>query len=340
VPSSIDTDRDPPRAVYHHALIVCRRVIGLFAVCSLQSLAACGGGSGGGPGGGGAGGGTATGSGHLRATIDGQAWAADQNTIQVNSSAAVPGTLTITGTRVTSAANYLSLTMALGYINGPATYPLGVNQGTNAGGTVTVLDQSSASQLGIWMTDLTGARGTLTVTSMSATRIAGTFQFMAPPQTGSAVTSTRTVTDGDFELPIPAAFAPTTADNYGSLIKATFNGGPWNGATVVGLGTPSSGVLSFGGTTTGVSLNLITVTAVQVGGTYDQTGVRLMASGTGASCCWGGNGDLSSVTITSLGATRAAGTFTATLPAAGGSAATGPLIITGGTFDVRFSPAN
>lgn len=313
-----------------------RRVTGFLVLCASSTVAACGGG-GAGPGAG-AGGSGASGSIHLRATVDGQAWAADQATIQVTGSAGTPGFLNISGTRLASASNFLSLTMALGFINGPGTYPLGVNQGTTPGGMVTILDQS-AGATGLWATDFSGSRGAVTITSMSATRFAGTFQFTAPPQLGSTVTNTRTVTDGDFELAVPATFMAPPADDAGSTMSAMFGGQPWNAATVTGLGSTSLGVLSFGGSTTGISLSLVTQMAVQAGNTYDQTAVKLMATGAGASCCWAGLGDISSVTITSLTAARVAGTFSATLPPASGSAAAGPLVITGGTFDVRIVAA-
>jgi hypothetical protein len=307
----------------------------LSLLAPLVALDGCGGGSA--PSGAGGGAGNSTGNGHLRATIDGQAWAADAQTLVVSAGASNPGALVITGTKVVSSANYLSLVFSLGFIRGPGSYPLGVNAGTNAGGTVSINDQSGG-MLGLWMTDLTGSRGTLTVSSMSATRIAGTFAFIAPPQLGSTVTSTRTVTDGDFDLPVSSAFALRAADDYGSAVSATIDGQPWNGATVVGLGNTSSGALSFGGMTTGVSLSFITTTPVQSGGTYDQTAVRITASGSGASCCWGGGtGDLTSVAVTTLSSTRVAGTFAGLLQPGVGGGATAPLLIAGGTFDVRIA---
>ena len=171
---------------------------------------------------------------------------------------------------------------------------------------------------------------------MTAAHFAGTFQFTAPPQLGSTVTNTRTVTDGSFDLPLPAEFQPPAADDYGSSIAATVDGQPWNGATVTGLGDSAAGALSFGGMTTTVSLSFVTAMAVQSGGTYDQNGVRITAINGSAS--WGGtSAATSSVTITSLSAKRVADTFTATLPPLSGAGA--PLSITGGTFDVRIVAA-
>ena len=260
--------------------------------------------------------------------------AADAQTIQVSASANSPGALVITGTKVVSATDYRSLTIDLGFITGPGAYPLGVNAGTTPGGIGEVFEQSGTGS-GTWTTPLSGAAGTLTVSSMSATRFAGTFQFEAMPQIGSTINSNRVVTGGDFDLALPSSFVAPAANNYGSMVSATVNGATWNGATVVGLGDVSTGALSFGGMTTGVSLNFVTVSAVQAGGTYDQTAVKITETGSGASCCWGGGtGDLSTVTITALGNGRVAGTFVATLLASGGSSSTAPLIVTAGKFDI------
>src|SRR5262249_27470551 len=148
---------------------------------------------------------------------DGQQWVADANSVQVTVDARTPGAIGIVGSHVASASNDLSLQLALGFVDGPKTYPLGVNAGTTAGGSATVFDQQG-STVGIWTTDLSGDRGSLTVTSMPSMadgRFAGTFQFTAPPQLGSAVSNTRTVTDGSFDLTLPAAFQAPAADDAG-----------------------------------------------------------------------------------------------------------------------------
>jgi len=298
--------------------------IGAFAVSALS----CGGGTGGSRVNGGAG--------DFRATIDGQSWVADANTVQVTADAKAPGVLAITGTHVTSASNYLSLELALGFLNGPKTYPLGVNAGTNAGGSATVFQQQG-STTGIWATDFSGDRGSLTVTVMGNGQLAGTFLFTAPPQLGSTVTNDRTVTNGIFNLALPAAFQPAAADDYGSSITATINGQAWNGATVTGVGDTSTGALSFGGSSTSYLLNLTTATPVQAGQTYDQTAITMSASDeTTPGKSWAGSGSVVSLTVSSLTTKRIIGTFSATLPPVG--AATTPLTITSGTFDVRIDP--
>jgi hypothetical protein len=305
-------------------------VIGLSVICSAPWLAACGSSSG--PGGGG-------GSANFRATIDGVSWAADANGAEVVADAKAPGVIGITGTHAASASNYLSLELDLGYLIGPKTYPLGVNAGTTAGGGGTVL-QVQGTTTAIWTTDFSGNRGSITVTSLSGGRFAGTFLFTAPPEPGFGATGDRTVTDGSFDLPLPAEFQAAAADDYGSSISATLNGQAWNGATVTGLGNTSTGALAFGGTSTDYLVNFGTTMPVQAGQTYDQTAMQLTASSqsTSSPLLWGAAGTVCSVTVTSLTAKRVAGTFTATLPGVGTN--TTPLVITNGVFDVRIDPAN
>jgi hypothetical protein len=86
-----------------------------------------------------------------------------------------------------------------------------------------------------------------------------------------------------------------------------------------------------------LQVSLVTSTPVSAGNTYDQTQVALHFDGQANNCCWGGAGETSSVTITSLTATRVAGTFSANLPAIGGSAS-GPMVITNGEFDLKIGP--
>jgi hypothetical protein len=304
--------------------------MGLFLVCSASWLAGCGSSSGG-PGGG-------TGNGNLRATIDGQSWVADASSAQAVADAKAPGVIGITGTRAASASNALSIELDLGYLTGPKTYPLGVNAGTTAGGGATVF-QVQGTTTAIWTTDFSGDRGSVTVTSLAGGRFAGTFLFTAPPQSSGGATNDRTVTDGSFDLPLPAAFQAAAADDYGSSISATMNGQAWNGATVTGLGDTSTGALSFGGTSTAYLLNFGTTKPIQAGQTYDETAMQITASNQSTSpLLWGAAGTVCSVTVTSLTAKRIAGTFTATLPGVGTH--TTPLVITNGVFDVRVDPPN
>ena len=88
----------------------------------------------------------------------------------------------------------------------------------------------------------------------------------------------------------------------------------------------------------------MTLTGVTAPGTFPLTltgGVRMIQV-MGASlnpqntdCCWGGTAaSTGTITVTSVTATRVAGTFSATLAPLPGSHATGTLVVSNGSFDV------
>lgn len=291
------------------------------------ATAACGGGDGpAGPGPGGSG---------FTARVNGQDWAADQNTIQVTlGGPGIPGSLTISGTQVTSGSSYRGLILGLSYLGGTGTYPLGVNVNSNAGGIGTVLTVNGGTSE-TWMTPLSGAAGSVTITTLTATRIQGTFSFVADPLAAGAPV---TVTNGAFDLSLPAALSPVPANNYGSVVTATLGASAWNAATIVGLGDLASGSLVLVATTTTHSIQFATTTPVTTGTYTLGNGVNITASQLGTTNAWGSlTGVTGTVTFTSLGNGRARGSFTGTLVPMGTTA--GTLSITNGTFDVRVQPA-
>lgn len=300
-------------------------------LCLPAALAACGGGgSTTGPGG-------TTGSAAVTATIDGTAFAS--TTVQVTGGGSganqVPGVLTIVASQIAGASNYTTLTLSLGYIAGTGVYPLGVNAGTTAGGSGLVYVSQGAT-FGTWSTNFTGSAGSVTVTSLTATRITGTFQYTAPPQSFSQTTGTRVVTNGAFNVALPAGFSPAPANDRGSRISAVVGGAPWNGATVTALGTQT--VFVYGGTTDSLSVSIAPATVLAAGGSYPiggPGGATMIVTRLPSGAAWsGGTGpSVGTMTITSLGNGRAAGTFSATLVPTTGSGAT--LAITQGTFDVK-----
>jgi len=204
----------------------------------LAAVGACGGGGTNG------GGGPPPGSGTMTATIDGQAFASDSQAATATAASTLPGSYFLTGTKVTSTTNYLTLTIALYNIAATGTYPLGVTS-TIFGGHGGVFQVSGAGTVASWDTPLSGASGMVTVSTLTANRIAGTFAFTAAPTVGS--TSTRIVTDGSFDLPVTGS-AGTMRPNAGSSMTARLNGTSWTAAAVVIVGY-SSGLLAFGGGT-------------------------------------------------------------------------------------------
>ncbi len=123
-----------------------------------------------------------TGNGQFSATIDGVAWTSDV-TIAVNSS----GVIAISGASVNGETG-----MAFGFLStGTGVYPIGANLFslavmTGPGGA----EWSAAEGVG---------SGSTTVTTLTATRIAGTFNFVMEAE-GTTTPAQRVVTGGTFDL--------------------------------------------------------------------------------------------------------------------------------------------
>jgi len=306
-----------------------------LALVALGLSVACGGNGPSGP--------TGGGSGTLSAVINGTAWSSQPQMIQ----APTPqkqGHYPLYGARlVGQSSNGMQLNLV--GIQGPGTYPLGTSGGVS-GGTVSLHEGSA-----IWMTPLNGAAGTITISTLTGTRAAGTFQFVAEAA-GAGATGTRTVTNGQFDIPLnhPANLPPMTQSDTG-FMAATLGGSAWYGASGGG-GAPTAGALFviFTGTTRTVAVTLAPYTGV---GTYQLGGANTahrltVTAGTapGAPCCWGGRSvlvggqlvlqDVGTITITSATANRIRGTFSGTLaPGATGTATTN-LVVTNGSFSYGF----
>lgn len=286
---------------------------------ALVAVSGCGGGSTG-PGGG---------SGSLAAQIDGQAWASDAPSVSVTAgSPGVPGSLIIIGSHVASATSYTTLSLTVGYIAGPGTYPLGVNFASTAGGLGQVTQQSGAA-FETRSTPLSGAGGTFVVTSTVSGRITGTFAFTATPIAGALYTGSRAVTNGTFDLALPSAFTAVPASNHGSFVAMQLNGAGWHAATVAGQG--SGGVFGFTATTDAYVVTLTTATPVTAGSYALGTDFSMTVLETATNHSWGGTGNATgTVTVTSIGGGRVAGTVSGTLTGTSGS-----LTVASGAFDVK-----
>lgn len=287
-------------------------------------------------------------SGHARyfmtASIDGSAWAEDAiGASTVGAVLAGPGLYTLTGF---SSASAVTVLLTLNTIRGPGTYPLGVNIGV-PGGTAQVSNTTSG-----WTTRLSGAAGTITITLLTETEIAGTFSFVANGILNAPATSTKNVTAGTFDLPITVRGATgPIPDNAGSTITANIGGTSFNMATITASvsvtrdtkGATIGTTLIFGG---GNDLSGIggAIAGITAAGVYP-LGPGNFANGFNASTmnasltngtsiqAWNSSDAASSgsVTITSVTPTRIQGTFTANLgPALG----TNARINVSGAFDL------
>lgn len=153
--------------------VVGRPSFGRAVLVAFVFLVACGGGDGpSGPGDG-------SGEGTFGATVNGQAWSADPRFVTVTAGGtAQPGSLILSGTDFQSSTSYRTLLLTLSFLEGPGTYPLGVNVGTTGGGVGQVVVVNGGSTQS-WLTPLSGNAGTVTITSLTGSRVVGTFSYTA-----------------------------------------------------------------------------------------------------------------------------------------------------------------
>ena len=279
------------------------------AAACLTFLAACGGGD------------SSTGPGdnaNFTATIDGTAWTAAAATTSAHAFAG--GRFTLIGATLDQTKPVVSITLY--NIEAPGTYLLGV--GPLVRGGTAYVGQGAGNDL----TPLSGNAGTVTLTDVSATHIAGSFAFVA-----GAGAAARNVTNGSFDLPVTATGSIAVAPNGWSTFGGALNGADWNAAGVEVLAGPSSGSLAMGANND-TWLMTITISGWSGPGTYaldDQQSrlVTMVRSGTTQS--WGGVGGLSSgtFTVTSETAARITGTYDFTLAGAGSNSGAGALHATG-----------
>ncbi|HSB53096.1 MAG TPA: DUF6252 family protein, partial [Gemmatimonadales bacterium] len=195
-----------------------RWIGGVVGTAGLVLAGACGGGGdSNGPGGGSG----------FSAIIDGQAWEATPISIGANPVNALPGTLIITGVQTIGNVS-TGVTITLYNISGPGTYPLGVSSNV-FGGIGTVGEAGDA-----WITDNIGTAGSLTITTLTASHITGSFAFVAAPGHQNTQTNSRVVTNGRFDLPFGGALMPVPP-NVGSKVTATLGGTNYIAWAVDGL---------------------------------------------------------------------------------------------------------
>ena len=295
---------------------------------ALASIACGGGGDSTGPNNGG------NGQFRFTARIDGTSWASTAGVELVGVTLAVPGIYVLTGTQLGTGG--LTLIISLYNIPGPGTYPLGVGVSVPGGN---VLISSAAG--GGWRTAQSGADGTINITTLTANRMEGTFNFTAVGFTGGA-TGTRTVTDGSFVLEVkPNGTVGPLPENRGHKVSATLNGTAFNAADVAGTYQVLNGgtlTIAAANSTRTLSVNLVGISGA---GTFPLSntipfrtlgvgvfnGSQVISNHTSSAA-----GSSGSVTITTFTATRIKGTFNAVLTPLAGQA-TGNMTVTNGVFD-------
>ncbi|HSR90792.1 MAG TPA: hypothetical protein VLK88_05770 [Gemmatimonadales bacterium] len=294
--------------------------------------------SGTGPGGGGGGGGNSG----LTAKIDGAAWEADPISIAANAMAGIPGGLLIHGSQTTGGVTR-SINIALQNIRGTGTYALGVGPSVYGGIASEGEGSGGGGNANVWLTPLNGVSGTLTINTLGAGRIVGSFEFTGDADNNNSVGGTRTITQGVFDLPFTGNIVPVPA-NVGSKISADLNGVPYNAWDAFGELTVFTGGAGVDvNSTSSENAVFITLVGVTAPGTYALSNVSPekfilvgLNGGNASTCCWGLNagGDVGSVIVTSLTPDRVQGTFSGTLQPQPGKPASAPLTITNGVFDI------
>jgi hypothetical protein len=262
---------------------------------------------------------------NFRAKIDGVEWNAE---LPPNGANPQPGMFVLTGTRFSGATNNYVISITLTHVTGPGTYRLGSNV-MMRGGTA-IVSQAPASG---WGTTLNAQAGEVVITAVSATRIEGTFHFVADPQ--APTTGTRAVTEGSFDLLLAGAAGVQTAANKGGIATAMVGGALFHGATAVMSYVSNTVTIVMNDGVRTLSFSLANVTA---SGPYAfSTSAPIRQMGVGGEpgnlgAVWsstpaGGSGSVD-LTIT---ADRISGTFTGVVIGIGGGV-TGPMNVSG-SFD-------
>ena len=306
-----------------------------FLFATVASIAACGGGSEGAtsPNGG------STSGFHMTAKIDGSAFVAGNPSLSF-ANQAVAGGYVLSGLQSSTTAATI-ITMSLANIRGPGTYPLGV--GPQVPGGSVVLAVSTAG----WSTPMTGADGSITITSLSPTEIAGTFNFIVTASSSGATPATRTITEGDFRLPVKQLVTiGAIPDNAGSTLSTTASGATYNAAFVqanINTISGSAGNLVIVNSSNTARAFGFTLSNVTGPGTYalgnTPTVTRQMQFSFVSNVLantWSslGPGSSGSVIITSMTSTRIKGTFSGVLGPAPGFSSAGTATIANGVFDI------
>jgi hypothetical protein len=257
----------------------------------------------------------------MRARIDGAQWTANVGIAAVNNT---PGRYFISS--VGSLDNY-TITFVLLNITGPGTYPLGV-YGSMHGGDVSVTQPGARS----WINPYSGNAGQIVITQLG-TRMVGTFNFVAEAGPGNA-TGTRTVTEGEFDIPINQ-LGGVALPNMGSSFTANVGTAFYVNQVSQQLVGNDLHMVAMGPTGQ-ISISIMQMTGTNVYSTSTSIPIRTIALGQ-TSGGWGtqapgGNGTVS-LTVT---ADRFSGTFNATVAPTGGGAI-GTRTISG-TFSIGRAP--
>jgi hypothetical protein len=309
-----------------------RAITGTFSIPITGGGAACGPGGtlpGGTTGGGGtSGGGTAT-TGTFTATIDGGSFTGALGLTAVHAN----NQLSISG----SDSQY-TLQVIAGGVQGPGTYPI-----SGSSPTTVVLALNGTAQ--VWLAGPTIGSGSITVTSLTSTTVAGTFSVTVGPSAGGPASGSKVIANGVFNVPLSTSTAvppsvpagPATPTGTPAGLVASIDGVLWRPAGPGQATRTAQGFVTIAGVdlqARGLSIAIF----ASAPGTYSLNNPNSHnALYSAASQQWftsrpGGGG---SVTIASISTTRVSGSFVMTLGPGPNNADQRTLQVTG-TFDLSF----
>lgn len=267
----------------------------------------------------------------FRATLDGTQW--QPTTLSVNANATGGFRLLAMQLIGLSPAN---IQLSVSHVTGPGRYPLGVNEQRVTGGFALVANGAFTAPL--WSTPTTGEAGEVNLTTVTATRLAGTFSFVAQPN--NAFGGPRTVTGGEFSVPVGTSGITILDSNAGNSFSGSVGGASFVASDVYQSGATVSGQLRLTLLNDNYIIDIL-VPAVTAAGVYPLGGsqgavVTVTQSRTpfqswgGSSATTTGSLTLSSVTLSNVtSGGRSAGTFSATVAPNGSTPGAAPLQLNG-----------
>ncbi len=148
------------------------------------TLAACGSDSGTGP--------TGGGSKSMQASVAGVQWTGNPLAITAVRSGTV---LTIAGSDIKSG-TATQINITLPNVTGAGTFQLN----PNLAGQLALLTITTGATASVWTTALSPATGAISISTLTAARVAGTFSFTAQAGPGTPATGQRLVSSGTFDI--------------------------------------------------------------------------------------------------------------------------------------------
>lgn len=135
---------------------------------------------------------TPGGSKSMEASVAGVQWTANPLAITAVRSGTV---LTIAGSDI-KAGTTTQININLPNVTAPGTFQLN----PNFAGQLALLTVTTGTTPSVWTTALSPATGSISITTLNAERVAGTFSFTAQASAGTPATGQRAVTSGTFNI--------------------------------------------------------------------------------------------------------------------------------------------